>query len=212
MTAVDHAKQHQATWQDGASAGTEFGTAGSQLKPGAPSLHLPPKVHAGISVVVAAPQESLLGARTLHLPPGTEQPVSSHALQLDAQAGQIGSAAPAPLTRKAATPDEAVASIVEQAVKGPDYLQALGKAYAKATPEQQQLMQANETFRGVVAKTVETATAVLINPDMKSSGESVFPQTRTDTAIENLNGTLQHLDPVFAGLVAKEAAPVFQHF
>jgi hypothetical protein len=215
MTAVD-AKQHQATWQDGSPAGTEFGAAGSQLKPGASRLHLPPKVPAGVSVAGGTPQEPQPEMGPLHLPSGTEQPVSSHMLQLNAQAGPIGNSAAgaglhntlyagqtqpstgkAVATASAGTPSaEAVALRIDKALKKSDYLKALDEAYASAMPDEQRLMRADPNFQLVIVDTAKTATRALTDSTaapLLARRRRHAPMPRSITSIECCSALIRHL-------------------
>ena len=130
---------------------------------------------------------------------------------------QAQPAAAAPSAQQADTANASgVDAVVQKAFRGHDPLKALGEAYAKATPQQQQQMRDNENFQAVISDAVMTATAVLTNDkaaladqDKDLSQDPLNPQKRADRAIKSVNEMVQRLDPAFAGVVAQRAAKVF---
>jgi hypothetical protein len=199
---------------------------------GAAAVPQQPKVPPGISNVGTEPQAPT-PSRPLAAPAGAGPRLSSHTLQLEAQAGHVtaGSAPHASLYAGQAQPSQAaptgaspaapsaqskVEAIVKEALRQRDYRTALSEAYAKATPEERELMLNDTDVRAVIAEIVSKATAVLTNENAaltdQSTGGSMNPQARADSAIKSLNAMLKRLDPAFAGAVADEAVKVFKQF
>jgi hypothetical protein len=180
-----------------------------------------PRVPAGISDVDTEPEASAL-SRPMAAPVGEGPRVSSHTLRLE-QAGNVtagsaphttlyaGQAQPPQATPAAASPavpsaQSKVEAIVKEALRQRDYQKA-SEAYAKATPEEREL---------IIAEVVNEATAVLRNDNAAltdtSTGGSMNPQARADSAIKSVNAMVQRLDKAFAGAVADEAMEVFKQF
>lgn len=118
---------------------------------------------------------------------------------------------PVPAPPPPPTPQDRARSLVAkaQAETGPNAaINALSKAYHQADPAVRSAILADPAAGKIFQQTAEGALSPLTD---KSNG-APMPQGRSAAAMEQLNRTIQGLDPAVAGEVADSSVPAFQAY